>query len=112
MAEQTIGTGLSDRMDGRHRIQGARELQGHQQDRLHRGRPSQGREERGARPLVGQERILRLLDVRAYRYQGPWHRGHPDHRDRQPERFHRYHQERFSRVQDPDMRRTPDKERL
>ena len=112
MAEPPLGTRLSDRLDGRYRIQGARELQGHQQDRLCGRRPAQGREERSARPLARQERILRLLDVRAHRYEGPWHRGHPYHGHRQPERFYRYHQERVPRVPDTDMRGTPDPQRL
>ena len=112
MAEPSFGTGLPDRMDGRHRIQGAREFQGHQQDRLRGRRASQGREKGGARPLARQERILRLLDVRTHRYQGPWHGGHPDHRHRQPERVHRYHQERVPRIEDPDMRGTSDTQRL
>ena len=58
--------------------------------------------------MVGQERIVGLLDVRTHRYQGPWHGRHTDHRYRQPERLHRYHQERVPRIQDPDMRGTPD----
>ena len=108
MAEPPSGTGLSDRMDGRHRLQGQGILQGDQQDRVRGRGPAQGREKGGARPLAGQERIGGLLDVGAHRYQGPWHRGHPDHRHRQPERIYRYHQERLPRVQNPDMRGAPD----
>ena len=108
MAEPSLGTGLPDRMDGRHRIQGARELQGHQQDRLRGRGPAQGRKEGSARPLAGQERIGGLLDVGAHRYQGPWHRGHPDNRHRQPERLYRYHQKRIPRIEDPDMCGAPD----
>ena len=95
-------------MDGRYRLQGQGILQGDQQDRVRGRGPAQGREKGSARPLAGQERIGGLLDVGAHRYQGPWHRGHPDHRHRQPERVHRYHQERLPRVQNPDMRGAPD----
>ena len=108
MAEPSPRTGLSYRMDGRHRLQGTRELKGHQQDRLRGLRATQGRQEGGVGPLAGQERIIGLLDVRAYRYQGAWHGGHPDNRHRQPERVHGYHQKRVPRIKDPDMRGAPD----
>ena len=62
--------------------------------------------------MARQERILRLLDVRAHRYQGPRHGGHPDHGHRQPERLYRYHPQRLPGIEDPDMRGTPDTQRL
>ena len=43
MAEPAVGTDLPDRMDGRYRLQGQGELQGHQQDRLRGRRASKGR---------------------------------------------------------------------
>ncbi len=62
--------------------------------------------------MTGQERIGRLLDVRAHRHEGTRHRGHPDHGHRQPERVHRHYQERVPGVQDTDMRRPPDTQLL
>ena len=108
MAEPPSGTGLSDRMDGRHRLQGQGILQGDQQDRVRGRGPAQGRKEGSAGPMAGQERVGGLLDVGAHRHEGPRHRGHPDHRHRQPERVHGHHQKRLPRVQDPDMRGAPD----
>ena len=112
MAEPPPGAGLPYRVDGRHRLQGKGKLQGDQQDRLRGRRPAQGREKGSTRPMAGQERVLRLLDVRPYRHEGPWHRGHPDHRNGQSERFYGHYQERVPRVQDPGMRGASDQERL
>lgn len=55
MAEPSAGTGLHDRMDGRYRVQGPRELQGHQQNGLYSRRASQGRKEGGTGPVARQE---------------------------------------------------------
>ncbi len=112
MAEPPLGAGLPDRMDGRYRLQGQGILQGHQQDRVRGRRLAQGRQKGGVGPMARQERIGRLLDVGAHRYEGTRHRGHPDHGHRQPERLHRYHQERLPRVQDPDLCGAPDPQRL
>ena len=112
MAEPTLGAGLPDRMDGRYRLQGQGILQGDQQDRPRGRRLAQGREKGSIGAVAGQERIGRFLDVCPYRHEGPWHRGHPDHGHRQPERLYRYHQERLPRIQDPDMRGAPDPQRM
>lgn len=70
MAEPALGTGLPYRLDGRHLLQGAHELQGDQRDPICCVGLRRDRKKESARPLARQERIDRFLDVRHYRYEG------------------------------------------